>query len=283
VPNDTPRVPSYRLHKARGTAVVTLGGRNRYLGAYGSPESHAEYEKVVAEWLANGRCSEPPSASRGPTVAEVMVAYVAHADSYYVKNGQPTREVDGIKASIKPLRRLSGNTPAADFGPLALRAVREAMIGAKDDNGRAILCRNEVNKRVGRIVRMFKWAVANELVPAAVYQALATVEGLRKGRTDVRESKPVGPVPDKDVDAIQPFVSRQCWAMVELQRLTAMRPGEVVIMRTRDVDRSGDVWVYRPGSHKTEHHGRGREVYLGPRAQELLAPCRPGRLLVQSR
>ena len=58
--------------------------------------------------------------------------------------------------------------------------------------------------------------------------------------------------------------------MVDLQRITGMRPEEVCIMRTGDIDRSGSIWVYRPGSHKTEHHGHDRKVYLGPKAQEIL-------------
>ena len=33
-----------------------------------------------------------------------------------------------------------------------------------------------------------------------------------------------------------------------------------------------DVWVYRPESHKTEHHSRERRVYLGPKAQAILRP-----------
>jgi integrase len=60
--------------------------------------------------------------------------------------------------------------------------------------------------------------------------------------------------------------------MVRLQRLTGMRPGEVCIVRPCDVDRSGDVWSYRPESHKTEHHDRERVIYLGPRAQSILTP-----------
>jgi integrase len=60
--------------------------------------------------------------------------------------------------------------------------------------------------------------------------------------------------------------------MVELQRLTGMRAGEVVTMRTCDLERSGPVWVYTPASHKTEHHGRERRVYLGPKGQEVLRP-----------
>jgi integrase len=93
------------------------------------------------------------------------------------------------------------------------------------------------------------------------------VNGLRRGRADVRESEPVRPVPEAFVLAIRPYVSRQVWAMVELQVLTAMRSGEVCIMRTSDIDTSGPVWVYQPSSHKTEHHGRERAIYLGPQAQ----------------
>jgi integrase len=60
--------------------------------------------------------------------------------------------------------------------------------------------------------------------------------------------------------------------MIELQRLSGMRPGEVCSMRTIDVDASGRIWVYTPESHKTEHHGRKRQIYLGPKAQEILRP-----------
>jgi hypothetical protein len=44
----TPRTPSYRLHRARGLAVVTLGGRDHYLGPHGTPESHEAYDRLVA-------------------------------------------------------------------------------------------------------------------------------------------------------------------------------------------------------------------------------------------
>ena len=46
-----PHMPACRLHKARGLAVVTLGGRNYYLGAYGSPVSEARYNRLVSEYL----------------------------------------------------------------------------------------------------------------------------------------------------------------------------------------------------------------------------------------
>ncbi len=195
----------------------------------------------------------------------MLLAYLRHAESYYVKNGKATRETTNIQLALRPVRRLYGHTPARDFGPLALKAVRQDMI----DSG---LCRNEVNKRVGKVVRAFKWAVGEELVPPSVHHGLQAVSGLRRGRADVRESEPVRPVPEAFVDAIRSHVARQVWAMVELQRLTGMRPGEVVLVRGRDLDTSGRVWTYRPGSHKTEHHGRERVICLGPKAQAVLRP-----------
>ncbi len=60
--------------------------------------------------------------------------------------------------------------------------------------------------------------------------------------------------------------------MVELQRATGCRPGEVCASRPKDVDRTEDVWVYRPASHKTQHKGKRRIVLIGPRGQEILRP-----------
>jgi integrase len=130
----------------------------------------------------------------------------------------------------------------------------------------------QINKRVRRIIQMFRWAVEEELVPATVHHGLKAVEGLRKGRGDVREGDPVKPVPDAYIDAVRPYVSRQVWTMIELQRLTGMRPGEVLAMRTIDVNTAGRIWEYEPQSHKTEHRGRKRIIFIGPQAQAILRP-----------
>jgi hypothetical protein len=49
------KVPSYRLLKPRGLAVVTLNGRTYYLGKYGSEESRQKYDQLIAKWLANNK------------------------------------------------------------------------------------------------------------------------------------------------------------------------------------------------------------------------------------
>ncbi len=56
---------------------------------------------------------------------------------------------------MKCVRELYGTTPAKDFGPVALKAVRGTLVAAG-------FCRKLVNRRVGRVRRMFKWAVAEE-------------------------------------------------------------------------------------------------------------------------
>jgi integrase len=263
----TLRTPSYRHHKPSGQAVVTLDGRDIYLGRYGTPQSRAEFDRLLAEWLSNGRRLPAPASAHGTdlSVNELSLAYLAFADGYYTKRGKPTSEPGSIRQTIKPLRQLYGHTLAREFGPLQLKAVRQAMIDAG-------LCRNEVNKRTGRIVRLFKWAVGEGIVPPSLHHGLIAVSGLRRGRADVRESEPVKPVPDAFVDAIRPHVPPQLWAMVELMRLSGMRPQEVCLMRTIDIDRSGRVWIFTPETHKTEHHGRERRIYLGPTAQEILRP-----------
>src|SRR5262249_14305127 len=72
--------------------------------------------------------------------------------------------------------------------------------------------------------------------------------------------------------AVLPYTSRQVRAMIELQRHSAMRPGEVISMRTADVDNSDRTWWYRPAAHKLEHHGLDRRVPLDPRARQILYP-----------
>ncbi len=133
-------------------------------------------------------------------------------------------------------------------------------------------CRRNVNHNVGRIKRMFRWATENELVPGTVYHALQAVAGLKRGRTQARESDAVRPAPHDLIEAAGPHVSRQVWAMIELQRYTGARGGEICIMRPCDIDRSGKVWLYQPGKHKTAHYGYQRTIYIGPRAQQVLAP-----------
>lgn len=123
-----------------------------------------------------------------------------------------------------------------------------------------------------RIRRMFKWAVENEIVPPAIFHGLIAVRGLQRGRTAARETERKKPVAVTLVDAVRPYVSRHIEAIIDLQLLTGARPGEICAMRACDLDTSGRIWIYKLEAHKTEHHGHQREIYLGPRAQDVVKP-----------
>jgi integrase len=200
------------------------------------------------------------------SVNEIILAFWRHAEQHYrAVDGAPTGEADNYRDALRPLRALYSHTAARDFGPLALRAVRAEMV-------KAGLSRGVVNARINRVRRVFRWAASFELVPATVYEALRTVTGLQKGRSEAREGEGVQPVAVEHVTATVPFLPVPVRAMAELQLLTGMRVGEVMVMRAIDLTMSGPVWTYRPASHKNMHRGRDRVIYLGPQAQDTIKP-----------
>jgi len=136
-----------------------------------------------------------------------------------------TSEVVNLELALRPLRELYGRTRAAEFGPLQLKAVREVMVGKG-------WSRRHCNKQVTRIRRMFRWACENNIVRPEVWHGLQAVAGLRWGRTAARETGPIKPVPDAIVDTTLPYLTPTLQAMVQLQRVTGMRPAEVCIIRT---------------------------------------------------
>lgn len=46
-------IPAYRYHIS-GQAIVTLGGKDYYLGPHDSPESHAKHLSLVKVYQENG-------------------------------------------------------------------------------------------------------------------------------------------------------------------------------------------------------------------------------------
>ncbi|MEX2186171.1 MAG: site-specific integrase [Pirellulales bacterium] len=254
-------LPKYRCHKASGQAIVTLAGKHHYLGPHGTKASRLEYDRLIGEWITKGKPNAGERCRTDLTINELLAAYLRFATGYYPTGS--SGEMNGIKRAMRPLREAYGRIRVSEFGPLALKAVRQRMI----EMG---WVRTSVNHQIQRVRRFFKWGVENELVPASVLHALQAVPGLKFARTEAAESEPIKPVPESHVDAVITKVSGPVAAMIELQRLTGMRSGEVVIMRACDIDMSGRVWVFRPDDHKNKWRGHQRFVYLGPKAQGIV-------------
>ena len=260
------RPPKYRKRIIRGREIAyltlidaqTRRRRDYWLGPYGTPRSRAAYARLLAAWEARGRrlpdAQGPRRPADGPTVTQLTARYWStipgrHSHTY----------IQAIKAGLRSFRRHYGREPVADIGPVALRTWRDAVAAEHSADW--------ANRAMRHVVTMFRWGVAEEIVPVETYQRLKAVTPLRPPRRP-----PVGPAPDEAIDAVRAIVGRHVRAMLELQLCTGMRPGEVCSMRPCDLDMTRDVWTYRPAKHKTEHHGKARLVYLGPRAQGLLRP-----------
>jgi integrase len=282
------RTPSIRKH-ASGQAIVTLGGRDHYLGIIGSPEVKRNFNTLMEEWYANGEHLPvhriPESKREEFTVSDLAVRYHAYAKEHYFNAERNTMsgEFDNVRDAFAHVVALYAELPVKDFGPTHLRVIRAAMLKPKNEQGQSLRSRSYVNGAINRIRRVFKIGVSLELVPPSVLEALRAVDGIKRGKEGARETKKVQPVELTQVRAVLAVVPETLSTMIKLQLMHGMRPGEVCLMRRCDIDMTRSSWIYTPMFHKNQHHGLGRQVQLGQVAQTMLKPflerCEPEEFL----
>jgi hypothetical protein len=139
-----PGIPSLRRHKPSSQAVVTLGGKDHYLGVWPArarrPPAAVQqaYEALIAEWLAGGRVA----GAEPFTVSALILRFLEHAQFHYRRaDGSVTHEVNHFKQAFRDLRRLFGHLVAVDFSPLKLKALRDEWV-------KACLARTYINQRI---------------------------------------------------------------------------------------------------------------------------------------
>lgn len=195
------------------------------------------------------------------------------ADKYYRDaNGTPTREATNLKHAFFHALKLYNGLDVDKFRASHLKEIRQNMEEAKKPNGDPRYSRSTINTRISKIRQVFKWGLGEEMVPADVLVSLQSVKAISYGRTQAREKPKPKAVPDHYVDAVCLVAPPTIRAMIQVHRLTGMRPGEVVIMRPCDIDMAGDVWLYTPSTHKLSHREKDRVVCIGPNAQEYITP-----------
>ena len=171
------------------------------------------------------------------TVARLTDAFLAAAASRWTprRAGSCNSEIDNCASAFRPLLHLYHDLPAEQLNPVRLRAVQLLMV----ETG---WCCSVVNSQMGRIKRAYRWATARMLVATSVLEGLRAVEAVRPPQAPMHP--PVQPVTVDVVEATLPWLAdRQrgtnvVSAMVQVQLLTGMRPGEVVGMRGQDVRQS---------------------------------------------
>ncbi len=266
MPRQKSAIPSYLLHKPTGQARVRICGRDHYLGAYGTEESRRRYGELVSQ-SSNGLPVDPVAAAgpqdSGPSVAELVLTYLKHAETYYVKDGKPTDEVHCFRSAVKSLVTLFGMLPAKDFGPLQLQSVRTQFIA----NG---WTRRFCNASVNRLRRIWKWGVSQALIPVTSWQALTAVSPLKQGKCDAPDRPKRQAVPEADIVAVREHLTPRCRDFFDLLRWTGARPSEIRTLEWSMLDRTGPVWTANLIEHKTADKGKSRVIHFGPRAQEVL-------------
>jgi integrase len=251
--------PTVHRH-VKGGSYVRWKGKTHWLGPHGSDQARRKYAELVAA-LARGSLPGRPDPATF-TVADLAAWW----DDWAAKNYPPTsREPRRAAEALQPLVELFATLPARELSPRRLKEYVAHQAG--------VWCRNVLNRQLVRVKTVIKRAVEEELVPGQVYQDCRAVRALPPGAPGVRETAPVGPADPAVLAAVLPHCPVPVAGMLAVQALTGMRSCEVRLMRPCDLDRTSEVWTYRPaGGGKTAHRGHRRVVAIGPQAQTVLAP-----------
>lgn len=263
------KIPSYRLHAASGLGVVTIHGKDVYLGTHNTPESLAAYGRAIAELLATGTAPVAPNSVM--TIREVV-------DRYRLARlvELSPRDRAHIEPILSTMAELYGDTPAADFGPVRFEALRMAFV-------RKDWSRNYTNDQMGRVKQVLRWLVTRELFPGEKLAAIREVLPLRAGQTQARELKKITAVPIEHVEVTLKNVPDPVRGLILFQLHTGCRPGEATTAHRCELDTTGraklpsgstlaldGVWVYSPSAHKNAWRGSRRFILIGPQGQAAL-------------
>jgi hypothetical protein len=202
------RLSSYRLHKASGQGCTTIRGIVYYFGPFKLESSKAKFQKLLAEYLSTNLSPAFGTNPRDLTMAELTLAYLAHAETYYTVKST----YDNLERTCKPVEVIYADLPAKDFGVLQFRTCRDWWL---NDPKRS---RGYVNEPAGRLLRILKWAVGQGMIPPSIFEACKCVESLKAGRCTASEPKKVTCVPQNLVDATLPHLTQVVCDMVRFQQ-----------------------------------------------------------------
>lgn len=254
------------------------------LGPSHSEESRQAYRRLIAEHPELPSIARPlgESVRNGLVVADLCTRFTAHYRTL-VRIPNTYARVDSAMAM---LNEMFGGTPVTEFRGPQLKSFQRSL-AAKG------LARSYISGLVGTVKQAWRHAVSEAWIEPSLLQALEAVSNLERGESGCKEPRVIEPANLADVAATLPFLRPPVRAMVELQRLTGMRSGEVCGLTPGEVIREGTLrvqgrgtvsladlggcWVYAPAKHKTASQGHSKYIVLGPKSQAILLPWLEGR------
>jgi integrase len=251
-----------KLCKQGNLAYVRIHGQKIYLGTHGTPEARREYHRVIAEYHANA--SAPPKNSRHIlTIDELCLRFLEDR-----KVDLAPKQLEHYKSLIEIILSQYSGLSANEFSPNKLRTLRAEFV-------KYGYVRQQCNKRASLVRTIFKWGVSHELIPADIWDALRSLEPLRKGQTKAPEGKRRKAIPKEFIERTLKELSPTIATMVRVHLATAARPSEICEMKIEYIDRNHpDLWVVRPPEHKNDwrEEFEDRILYLAKPEIDLIAP-----------
>ena len=104
-----------------------------------SDSSRREYDRVIAEFIANGRQSFSSQAEI--TITSLILRFLDHMEK---ERNYADGTKQGLKTSLGLLNDLYGTQPVTSFSPAALKTLRRQLL----EKG---LCRDTINHRINRM------------------------------------------------------------------------------------------------------------------------------------
>ena len=268
------RPPKLCRNKHRDFAYITVNGKQVYLGKWGSDEAQAAYDRFVIDWAkANQLGQEVDPRTSQPLLLEMICAFIEEF------RARPVRSDSDLNTYLLLMRRIAELFPdylTDDFRVRDLERLRDSFQSQGFDRRgeHREYTRTYLNKLVNRTKSIFAWGVSKDYVSAETAARLKYLQPLRKGRTTAPEPRERHSVTDSDFSAVSNFLPPYYQDIVELLRITGMRPSELTNMRVGNIDQTPEskIWKYSPEHHKTESSGAARIISLGKRAQTVLAP-----------
>lgn len=202
----------------------------------------------------------PPSSLTLHTLRQL---YLKHARIYYRRaDGDPTREHVNISAALDRFIAHAGEQlPAARVNRFIVSAWIDQLAAER-------LTRVYINQCLSKVRRWIRWACDLDYVPFSVTEDLRRVHPLKRNRSEAAESPVIVPPSLDQIKRVLPFLSGVPRDVLQLSRLTAARPGEILGLRNGDID--VDQAVAIPQQHKTAHHGKVRVIPLRPEALAII-------------
>jgi hypothetical protein len=149
------QLPKYCLHKSSGRAFVRIEGKTYYLGKYGSQASQREYDRIIGEFVANGRQG---FYDQDEILVETLIArFLDHVET---ERNYCERSKLRLRTVLRLLNELYGKQPVSQFGTAALKIIRQKFL----DRG---LCRNTINGYSGHVLT-FRRIRTNIMLPGGI-------------------------------------------------------------------------------------------------------------------